>query len=74
MKPSNYQRIKRVMNFYYNRGVNSERVNNIYRIIIKQKKFVDRFCGGDRKNVIDMYDTIEKIDTSEWAPKNFKKL
>ena len=27
-------RIKRVMQFYYNRGVNSERVNNLYRKII----------------------------------------
>lgn len=36
MSLSNYQRIKRVMNFYYNRGVNSERVNTVYRNIIKQ--------------------------------------
>lgn len=34
---SNYKRIKKVMNFYYNRGVNSERVNEVYRKIINQK-------------------------------------
>ena len=36
MKHSNLYRIKRVMTFYYNRGVNSERVNNLYRKILKQ--------------------------------------
>jgi hypothetical protein len=28
-------RIKRVMQFYYFRGVNSERVNNLYKKILK---------------------------------------
>jgi hypothetical protein len=37
MSLSNYQRIKKVMNFYYNRGVNSERCNAVYIKIIKQK-------------------------------------
>jgi hypothetical protein len=37
MSATPYQRIKRVMNFYYNRGQNRETVNNIYRTIIKQK-------------------------------------
>ena len=27
-------RIKRVMQFYYNRGVNSERINDLYRKIL----------------------------------------
>jgi len=31
------QRIKIVMNFYYRRGLNSERVNNVYRNILKNK-------------------------------------
>lgn len=35
---SNLQRIKRVMNFYYQRGVNKESVNKIYYKILKQKK------------------------------------
>lgn len=30
-------RIKRVMQFYYNRGVNSERVNNLYRKILAKE-------------------------------------
>ena len=37
MSSSNYQRIKKVMNFYYNRGICSERVNNVYFKILKQK-------------------------------------
>jgi hypothetical protein len=35
MKQTPLQRIKRVINFYYKRGVNSERVNNIYKKILK---------------------------------------
>lgn len=31
-------RIKKVMEFYYNRGINSERVNELYRKIIKLPK------------------------------------
>jgi len=30
-------RIKRVMQFYYNRGVNSERVNDLYRKILTKE-------------------------------------
>lgn len=37
MSASNYQRIKRVMNFYYLRGTNKESINTVYRKIIKQK-------------------------------------
>lgn len=33
MKQSNWQRILRVMNFNYKRGINSERVNKVYRKI-----------------------------------------
>lgn len=33
-KQSPRVRINRVMKFYYNRGINSERVNNLYRKII----------------------------------------
>jgi len=36
-KQSPLQRILRVMKFYYNRGINSERVNIVYRNIIKNK-------------------------------------
>lgn len=39
MKVQRYKpivRIKRVMQFYYNRGVNSERVNNLYRKILNE--------------------------------------
>lgn len=32
-----YQRVKKVMNWNYNRGINSERVNEVYRKIINQK-------------------------------------
>ena len=37
MKQSALQRIQRIMKFNYNRGLNSERVNAVYRKIIKQK-------------------------------------
>jgi hypothetical protein len=37
MSYSNYQRIKRVLNFYYSRGTNKESANTVYRKIIKQK-------------------------------------
>lgn len=43
---------------------------NISRIVINQKKFLDRFCTDRKKKVIDINDTIEEIDTSGWAPKN----
>ena len=38
MSYSKYQRIKRVINFYYKRGVNKESVNDVYRKIINLKK------------------------------------
>ena len=37
MSQTPYQRIKRVMQFYYNRGQNREFVNEVYRKIIKSK-------------------------------------
>jgi hypothetical protein len=37
MKQSNFTRIKRVIDFYRKRGINSERVNNIYRKILNIK-------------------------------------
>ena len=37
-KQSELTRIKRVINFYYKRGVNSERVNNLYIKILYIKK------------------------------------
>jgi Glycosyl transferase family 2 len=39
------------------------------RLIILQKKFLDRFLSPG-KYVTDIYDCIEEIDTSAWAPKN----
>jgi hypothetical protein len=37
MSQTHYQRIKKVMNFYYSRGQNREFVNEVYRKIIKTK-------------------------------------
>jgi hypothetical protein len=37
MKQSNLQRIKRVMDYYYKRGHNSERINAMYLKIISLK-------------------------------------
>jgi len=37
MSATNYQRIKKVMTWCYNRGINKESVNSVYRTIIKQK-------------------------------------
>lgn len=31
------QRILKVINFYHERGINSERVNNVYRKILKNE-------------------------------------
>jgi hypothetical protein len=31
-------RIKRVMNFYYIRGINSERINDLYRKILTREQ------------------------------------
>lgn len=36
-KQTALQRIQRIIKFNYNRGLNSERVNTVYRKIIKQK-------------------------------------
>jgi hypothetical protein len=35
---TNLQRIKRILQFNYKRGVNKESVNNVYRKILKSKK------------------------------------
>ena len=35
MKQTPLQRIKRVINFYYKRGVNKESVNELYKKILK---------------------------------------
>jgi hypothetical protein len=35
---TNLQRIKRIMQFNYKRGVNKESVNEVYRKILKSKK------------------------------------
>lgn len=32
-------RIRKVMDFYYKRGVNSERVNNLYKKILKDERY-----------------------------------
>jgi|Laugresp1bdmlbsn_1035097.scaffolds.fasta_scaffold00042_12 hypothetical protein len=37
MKQSPLQRIYRVMNYYYKMGHNSERVNKVYKNILKQR-------------------------------------
>lgn len=37
MSQTPYQRIKRILKFYENRGVNKESVNTVLRKIIKQK-------------------------------------
>jgi len=37
MKQTALQRIKRVMNFYYKRGHNSERINTLYKKILKNR-------------------------------------
>ena len=36
-KQSPLQRIRRIMDFYYNRGQNREFVNEVYRNILKKK-------------------------------------
>lgn len=38
MKQTPLQRIKRVINFYYKRGINSERINTLYKKILKNGK------------------------------------
>ena len=45
MKQTPYQRVQRIMNFYYNRGINSERVNDIYRKIIKKCNYCGQLKG-----------------------------
>ena len=45
MKQTPYQRVQRIMNFYYNRGINSERVNDIYRKIVKQCNYWGQLKG-----------------------------
>ena len=41
--------------------------NNITNIIIKQKKYTDRFCNNTK--VVDIIDTIVNLDTSTWGCK-----
>ena len=43
--------------------------DDVKKIVIKQKKFADRFCNKTLINILDMTNTIEDIDTSGWAPK-----
>ena len=38
MKQTPLQRIRRVINFYYKRGVNKESVNELYKKILKNGK------------------------------------
>ena len=45
MKQSPYQRIKRIMDFYASRGQNRERVNTVYRKIIKQCNYCGQMKG-----------------------------
>lgn len=47
--------------------------DDISRIIFKQKKFLDRLLSK-KKFAIDIYDCIEGIDTSGWAPKNLIRV
>jgi hypothetical protein len=46
MSLSKLQRIKIVMNYYYKKGYNSERVNEVYRKIISKCKI----CGLQNGN------------------------
>lgn len=39
---STIQRINRIMNFYYKRGCNVERINNVLRNYLKQKQWKAR--------------------------------
>ena len=39
-KQSNLQRINRVMKFYYLRGQNREKVNEVYRKILSEKNAI----------------------------------
>lgn len=43
--------------------------NEVSCAVITQKKFADRFLNLD-KFVIDIYDCINNLDTTRWAPKN----
>jgi hypothetical protein len=59
MKQTPLQRIRRVMDYYYRRGINREKVNNIYRKLLaekyKQKKTLIDIMQFDEK--IGMYDS-----------------
>jgi hypothetical protein len=48
-----YQRIKRILKFYYDRGQNRESVNKVYRNILKKYK--------QKKTLIDIMQFDEKI-------------
>jgi hypothetical protein len=43
------------------------------RVVVFQKKFLDRFCTSGQY-VTDIYDCIDGIDTSNWAPKNLVRV
>jgi len=47
--------------------------DDVTKIVIKQKKYVDRFCNKSLINIVDVTHTIENIDTNGWAPKNIIK-
>ena len=57
-----------IKNYIYNLSK-----DNVNKIIIKQKKFVDRFCNKSLKNIVDITNTIENLDTNGWSPKNIIK-
>ena len=46
----------------------NQSIDNVNKIIIKQKKFTDRFCNN-KKRVIDIEDSIINIDTDDWGCK-----
>ena len=47
--------------------------NDITKIVINQKKYIDRFCNKSSVNIVDITNTIENIDTNGWASKNIIK-
>ena len=43
--------------------------DDISKIVLIQKKFNDRFCNRESKNISEISNTIENIDTYNWANK-----
>jgi hypothetical protein len=72
MKQTPLQRIKRVMDYYYRRGTNREKVNDIYRKILaekfKQKKTLIDIMQFDEK--IEMYKD-SKYYENQFKPKDY---